>query len=215
MSTKRLRQLSPSKANKSVLIKVTPKQLEDLPAELLVKIFSQLSLRDLCLLEQVSKTIGRCVQLVWQSLVRLNLSESALFGGTRHLASSQGVEPKQVLKAFECVLSKCKSIKHLNLSEYAQAFLNAESTRCFQIIADKCPNLTYLNMSKHRIQRDKHYYPPFSNYHFNRMARTLLNLNCIDLRFCPVNDSNVRCILENCKYLESIDLSYCKSLTGN
>ncbi len=184
----------------------TARVLEDLPNEILVGIFSRLCFRDLACLELVNKNINKIVQLVWQSIERIDLNEFLLFGQPRHnenklvqkIEEEKRNDPKLVIRALGSILSKTseKKMKLLNLSEYP-VVLGSENAKCFQWIGERCPNLECLNLSKHRIKRGGHLHP-FSFYHFNKMVRNLTNLTSIDLRYCPINDSSVKCIFENC-----------------
>jgi hypothetical protein len=185
-----------------VITTSTARVLEDLPTEILYSIFSRLCYRDLACLELVNKNMGRVAQLVWQSIERIDLNEHVLFGtppALPHTAEARRNDPKLVIRALGSILSKTseKKLRHINLSDYP-VVLGAENARCFQWIGERCACLTSLNLSKQRIKRGGHLHP-FSLYHFNKMVRSLSNLTSIDLRYCPVNDSSVKCIFENCR----------------
>jgi hypothetical protein len=107
------------------------------------------------------------------------------------------------MTGFKLLLKKRvgRSLKHLDLSEYAQQF----GAQCLPLITEECPNLTNLNISKLTT----------SNFHMAKLAKRCTKLKELTLSYCSqIADSSLSKVFQYCKDLEKLDITFCHMVTG-
>lgn len=196
--------------------------MTDLPNEILLQIFGKMSFRELCRLEQSNRRFRSLIKSIWLSIDGLTFNKQTLFGTrdnintTGHCASSTSFDIKQfeskyICKIFKTLLCKkldSRSLKHLDLSEYAPE-LRFKAAECLKLIGQLCPNLVSLNLSEFQTEKKRFLCSRF--VHFTKQCNKLVEIN---LSNCPISDAKVECLFINCKSLRIINLSYCQQLVG-
>lgn len=182
--------------------------VEKLPYNVLANIFSNLSIRDLCIAEQVCKYWYTVSRMVWKSKKILILNDKKVYDSYSHKSTNFGFEcrPDFNFKAFRQIMNKNigTNLMHLDLSEYSSK-LDHRVNDCIKSIGENCPNLTFVNLSRLN----------FSNFSITKMVKYCKKLKEINLAYCSrVSDSTVGRIFRYCKDLEIINLTFCHTLYG-
>lgn len=181
----------------------------DLPYNVLSSIFSMLTVRDLCIVEQVCKNWYLAARLVWRTKRQLVLNDETLFG-EYYAKSSFGFSfrPDFTVKALRQLMYKSlgANLTHLDLSQCIQKFDKvAEARDCVDLIRDHCVKLTYLNISGINA----------ANSNMAKMFKNLRKLTSLNISFCyRLTDTTVARAFQYCKDLQSIDLTNCFQITG-
>ncbi len=203
----------------------------DLPNELLFKIFSHLCLRDLGRVEMVSRRLNRIARQIWSRIDELTFNKRTLFGldgssncnnntdstNFRPVLAEMSINSKQFESKYICKIFKrllCKKLKsdqlkYLDLSSDYSSELRLKAAECIELIALHCPNLIYLNLAEFQTEKKR-----FLNSKFVKFTQLCVNLVEINLSNSPINDSKAEFLFKNCTKLEIVNFSLCQNLTG-
>ncbi len=102
------------------------------------------------------------------------------------------------------------NIRHLDFSDY-RARLEENSNECLLFLSLYCPNLERLILNGLLRSEDFRIYEES----FKLMCSNCTKLQEIDLSLSNINDANLSVLFSNCKFLNSINLAFCSSITGD
>ncbi|CAF0937258.1 unnamed protein product [Brachionus calyciflorus] len=183
--------------------------IEKLPYNVLCKIFSYLSIRDLCIVEQVCKRWYEIARLSWQQKNRLVLTNKNIFENYSSRKDNQYgfcVRPDFGRKAIFQILSKnLKNLKYFDIAEYHSKF-GIQIGEILKMLAETCPNLIGLNLANLSA----------SNKSFTPLVKNCQNLKFIDISNCRrLSDASISKIFQHCPQLEQFNFSNCREIVGS
>jgi hypothetical protein len=197
---------SSSSSSSSVEMKRLNQLVNELPYNVLVKIFSYLCLRDRCVVEQVCTRWYEISKIAWSQMRKVVIDTKNIYENYEPKSKNQhGFKAKPVFdtKALTSILRKNvgKNLNNLDLSENAHNF----GLTLMPMIIAECASLVYLNLSKLNI----------SNFNLGRLIKRSQTLKELNIAHCiQISDSSIIRLFNYCKDLEKLNVTFCSLIRG-